>query len=217
MRHWQLKTRAKQQIHAYLKEQSNPRLHVGSGPNFLPGWLNADLRPVDHRSVFLDATTPFPLPGNSFEAVFSEHLIEHLPYADGQVMLRESLRILRPGGRIRIATPNLENLVTLISNRSGAVQTEYVDVVSSKYLPWNKGRQAAHVVTNFFWDFGHVCVYDPPSLEEALSQAGFTQITQVADRESTEPSLANLECHGQVVGDRVNRFETMVFEAVKSA
>jgi predicted SAM-dependent methyltransferase len=57
-----------------------------------------------------------------FDYVFSEHMIEHVSYAEGLLMLRECLRVLKPGGRIRIATPSLEVLLDLYKPSKTPIQ-----------------------------------------------------------------------------------------------
>ena len=47
------------------------------------------------------------LPEDSFDAITMSHAIEHL--VDPEATLRECLRILKPGGRIVIVTPNVES------------------------------------------------------------------------------------------------------------
>ena len=86
----------------YLAGHPVRRLHIGCGPHLLDGWLNADYEPRARSVLCLDATCRFPLPSNSFDTVFSEHMIEHVPHAGGAVMLSEIFRVLRPGGRVRI-------------------------------------------------------------------------------------------------------------------
>lgn len=49
------------------------------------------------------------LPEASFDAITMSHVLEHLP--DPAVTLLECHRVLRPGGRIAIVTPNLESLL----------------------------------------------------------------------------------------------------------
>ena len=73
--------------------------------------------PRGPQFVYMDATALFPLPDASFDYIFSEHVIEHMSYADGGRMLRECLGVLKPGGRIRIATPNLVRLLGLYAAR----------------------------------------------------------------------------------------------------
>lgn len=47
------------------------------------------------------------LPANSFDAITMSHTIEHL--TDPAATLRECLRILKPGGRLVVVTPNVES------------------------------------------------------------------------------------------------------------
>ena len=49
-------------------------------------------------------------PDNSFDGVFSAHLIEHLPYPKVVELIEQSYRILQPGGVILLVTPNARSL-----------------------------------------------------------------------------------------------------------
>jgi len=99
--------RRRGRIAAYLRSHDITKLQLGAGENIRPDWLNTDLhdygRPAD--LVYLDVRRPFPFPDESFDLVFSEHMLEHLEYEEGLRCLVECRRVLRPGGRIRIATP----------------------------------------------------------------------------------------------------------------
>ena len=61
----------------------------------------------------LDVTKPFPFQSGIFDAVFSERMIEHIPYLAGRSTLQECFRVLKAGGMIRISTPNLHFLIDL--------------------------------------------------------------------------------------------------------
>src|SRR5271163_470605 len=84
----------------YLKRHAVTKLQIGAGLNIRDEWLNGDIDPVAPAVIYLDASRPFPLPDNSFRYVFSEHMIEHVPYADGRHMLNECYRVMARGGRI---------------------------------------------------------------------------------------------------------------------
>lgn len=52
-----------------------------------------------------DLTFPLPFPDESFQTVFSNQVIEHLPGATQKQMLSEAFRVLRPGGQVLIISP----------------------------------------------------------------------------------------------------------------
>lgn len=49
-------------------------------------------------------------PDQSVDGIFCAHLVEHLPYPKVMELVRQSFRILQPGGRIVLATPNARSL-----------------------------------------------------------------------------------------------------------
>jgi SAM-dependent methyltransferase len=56
------------------------------------------------------------LPEASQSVISGFHLVEHIPFADLQVLVSEALRLLIPGGLLIIETPNPENIVVGASN-----------------------------------------------------------------------------------------------------
>ena len=87
--------RASQEISEYIASHKVRKLQIGSGQNSINGWLNTDIEPTKDQ-VYLDASTAFPIPPDSFDYIFAEQLIEHLTLDQGQAMLRECYRILVP-------------------------------------------------------------------------------------------------------------------------
>jgi predicted SAM-dependent methyltransferase len=203
-------------VDEYLATNDTKKLQIGAGKNGLPGWLNTDYSPRDGGSLFLDASQPFPFADGVFDCVYSEHVIEHLVYKDGATMLRESHRVLKRGGRIRIATPNLRRITSLLEKPLDDIRRRYIKLATDEHAPENTDYQPSVVVNGFFWDFGHYFVYDPETLGRAFELAGFSGVRQTEVGESEDQNLRNLESHGNIIGDEMNRFETMVFEAVKT-
>ncbi len=58
--------------------------------------------PVTWSRIGEDNRLPFP--ANTFDAVIAQHVVEHIPDVDAA--LREWARVLKPGGRLALATPN---------------------------------------------------------------------------------------------------------------
>jgi len=205
-------------IRRYLESHEVRKLQLGAGPNELSGWLNSDRDPETPSSVYLDATRRFPLPDRSFHYVFSEHQIEHLTFGKGLFMLRECFRVLRPAGRIRIATPDLVAIAGLAAPELRDDQRRYVRWAIETFVPDAPPELAAFAINNAFRNWGHRFLYDEATLGYALARAGFTDIRRYAMGESEDSSLRALESHGVVHGDEpMIRFETLVLEAARPA
>ncbi|KAJ8603463.1 hypothetical protein CTAYLR_005091 [Chrysophaeum taylorii] len=110
-------------------------LHVGSGLSLPVGALNTDIEGIavpgsgqstpteplvaidvagEKRRYFLqhDARQPFPLAPGSFDWVFAEHFVEHVPRRDAVRFLQEARRLVsKKGGVLRITTPDLSKYV----------------------------------------------------------------------------------------------------------
>jgi predicted SAM-dependent methyltransferase len=201
-------------IQGYLDKHDVRKLQIGAGPNRLSGWLNTDRDPLTPQDVYLDAARRFPLPDQSFDYIFSEHQIEHLSYNQGIFMLGECFRVLRPGGRIRIATPDLATIAALATSELSPRQRNYVQWVIETFVPEARGELPAFVINNLFYSWGHRFLYDEPTLSDALARVGFTCVRRYGMGESDDAALGGLEAHGVAQGDEaLIRFETMILEA----
>jgi predicted SAM-dependent methyltransferase len=191
------------------------KLHIGCQLHVLPGWLNADIHPPSDEVLCLDATKNFQLEGGSFDYVFSEHMIEHIPYDKGLAMLRECHRILRPGGRIRITTPNLAFLVNLYRNDGDEQHAGYIGWATKQFIPWAPYADRSFVINNFVRDWGHQFIYDAPTLARAMADCGFVQVSEKSLHQSGDPALTGIENETRAPAGFV-RMESITLEAVKS-
>lgn len=205
----------------YLLSHELRKLHLGCGRHVLEGWFNCDVRPRCKGVVQLGAAKRFPFEDRQFDFVYSEHMIEHLSFDSGASMLAECHRVLRPGGRLRVSTPDLAFVVALYaSNRS---------VLQERYLHWAVGRESksrlrpppetngfappaeVFVINNFMRDWGHQFIYDGPTLRYAFLRAGFEEITQCQIGESSADALKGLE-HETRLPDGFLQLETLTME-----
>lgn len=84
---------------------------VASGVDLDEGMLAA-CRERALNVEMADAVTSLrALPDDSVALVSAFHLVEHMPFAEVQTLIREALRVLQPGGLLIMETPNPENLV----------------------------------------------------------------------------------------------------------
>lgn len=201
-------------LREYLGAHSSARLQIGTGTNPLTGWFNTDLIPAD-GIFFVDAREPLPFPSRCFEYVFSEHLLEHVNWEDGCRFLSECHRVLKPGGTLRVATPNLRFLVDLCAAQKTELQERYIEWSVDRFVP-DRGRNLeGFVVNNFFYSWGHRFVYDPATLAHAFRQAGFQEPRECRVGESVDANLRGLEAHGRHIPPEYNELETLIIEGVR--
>lgn len=196
-------------VERYLRQASEPKLHFGAGPVRLDGWLNTDLIAGD---IHLDLERPLPLPDTSFQHAFGEHVIEHLSEQAGISLLAELRRVLRPGGRVRLTTPDLRKLIALYEDRNPVISLadyrRFFDDLTAK-----RHERPCQVLNDYLRLWGHRYVYDEEDLAAKLEQAGFRDVRCVEPGESEVPALRGLERHGGA--EWVNRAEAMCLEATR--
>jgi 2-polyprenyl-3-methyl-5-hydroxy-6-metoxy-1,4-benzoquinol methylase len=69
--------------------------------------------PAHVEWIQADLNAPLPCPDSSFDAILSTEVIEHLE--NPRAVFREWSRVLRPGGRLLLTTPNQESIRSLAS------------------------------------------------------------------------------------------------------
>ncbi len=216
---WLWPRRRAKVVREYLAKNPQRKLHLGTGPDFKldASWLASDLNPHHDRGiVYLDAAKPFPFDDATFDYVFCEHLIEHLTYPEGEGMLREAYRVLKPGGRIRVGTPDLRVFVAFFAEHLDETQREYIRYHVDKFVTPHGSHSPVFVLNSVVRNWGHQFLYDEATLRGAMEKAGFKDLKRYASGESDDPVLKGLEFHGKVVkNEAMNAHETMVLEARK--
>jgi predicted SAM-dependent methyltransferase len=177
----------------YLANHKIKKLQIGCGDHALSGWLNSDYMPKKPGVIHLDAKGVYPFPENTFDYVFSEHIIEHVPFSDGIAMLRESRRVLKGGGKVRIATPDLMFLHGLLSDPKSEIQEDYLRWATDRFVNDAPSCDPAFVVNNFVRSWGHQFIHSEASLRHAFQAAGFKAIERFTVSESDDDQLCKLE------------------------
>lgn len=210
-----LTSREQRVFNSYMRTHDTRGLHVGCGDNVLQEWLNTDRNPSVNR-IYLDAVKKYPFPDNSFDYVFSEHMIEHISYADGRIMLSECFRVLKPGGTIRLATPDLQFLIGLYQDDQKKVHKDYIAWNAEMFIGNKAPHDAISVLNNYVRDWGHQYIYDVPALSRLMEDIGFTGIDKRELGESSHKKLQNLENKSRHP-DGFLALESLVLEATKPA
>ena len=203
-------------IRDYLGSHPVRKLQVGAGGKDPEGWLNSDIDPSS-KEVYLDATRRFPLPDESFQYVFSEHMFEHVSWEDGIALLRECYRVLALGGRVRTVTPDLGKFVRLLSGL-GPEEEQYIGA-KLRFHQWPvTPMPGIYILNREEHKFGHHFLYDSATLRKSLELAGFQHIAEIPMGEETDPVFREAEFRTRNPGSDlgiVNHWEAMAFEATR--
>lgn len=183
----------KRRVNKLLEKYPGKRcLNVGCGTDYKKGWINLDNNSdnnIDKLDLNWDLRNPLPFEDNSIDYIFNEHLIEHLTVEEGQVAIKDMMRVLKPGGVMRIATPDLEVAVDKYINLP--VKDDPV-LNSEKFgLGFIKTRAEKINITFRWW--GHQWLYDWEELERRLVSAGCSDITRGKHGISKYKELNKLE------------------------
>jgi predicted SAM-dependent methyltransferase len=182
----------------YLAQSKEPKLHIGCGQHVLPDWLNTDRSPNSVEIMHIDATRPLAFKAETFDFVFTEHLIEHLPYRTGLELLAECRRVLKPAGKIRISTPNLAFLIDLARADKSDLQREYIKWACRTFVPGAPEDNETFAINNFVRGWGHTFIYDEKTLSRAMKEAGFKEVIKFDLQQSGDVALRNLENEGRM-------------------
>jgi predicted SAM-dependent methyltransferase len=152
------------------------QLHLGSGPQALPGWINIDNLPYPGVDLVWDLARGIPF--RDAKTIFAEHFIEHLTFAQAEQLVRNCRAALRDDGILRLSTPNLD----------WVLQTSCVS---------GDALRDCFVINRAFHGWGHQFLYNLPALTDLLQRAGFESVRSFGYGQSDTPALAGIERHEQ--------------------
>lgn len=153
------------------------KLHIGSGPIYLEGWVNIDISDAHKSDICADVLT---LDFKEVDVIYSCHFFEHLSYPNDAIKaLSLFYNWLRPGGVLRLAVPDL-----------GLAAVDYVMKGDLKFLYGGDFKGYYHKDTpcerfNFFikaWE--HQMCYDFELLKSLLQDGGFETIYKTGANQS---------------------------------
>jgi predicted SAM-dependent methyltransferase len=165
----------KQYKQHYLATHTPKILNLGGGGNCLKDCLTADITP--RADIYVDITKKLPFDNNSVDYIFCEEAIEHINLNDGIGLLKECLRILKEGGIIRIATPDLDWFASQLS----------------------QSVEACNEINEIFYEHDHRYLYTKKTLRYFVEQAGFINLIQSSYKDNNS-QLGYLDSHA----DRFN-------------
>ncbi len=120
------------------------KLHLGCGTNIYPGWVNLDCAKLPGVDVVHDLNQlPLPFADGTVSEILCEDVFEHVSYVP---LLKECLRLLVPGGQIRIQVPHF----TAVNNFDDPT---HINMFSSKTFNYFAGNTYEGKFRGYYFDF----------------------------------------------------------------
>jgi predicted SAM-dependent methyltransferase len=159
-----------------VRPSDGPRhLHLGCGPKYLPGFVNIDANPFNKIDVWLDVRNGLPFPSSYADSIYTTHMFEHF-YPDELLrLLKQCLRVLRPGGGIRLVVPSLASAIAAYAQKRCDWFDDY-----PRHFDSLGGRFSNFV----FCDGQHRMAFDLSYFDEVLRAAGFRDVEESAEGRS---------------------------------
>jgi predicted SAM-dependent methyltransferase len=163
-------------------------LNIGSGGRGLAGWVNTDaVRHPGDQSFPCDVRRTLPLADGSVARILAEHVVEHLNFKlEIPKVLEEFLRVLEPGGMLRIIVPDGRRFVEAYLANDSA----HWGPLGVHALPLDMPTPMAMLNHVFHQGGEHHFAYDFETLDWALGKAGFTDVRRSSFGVSSDPLLA---------------------------
>lgn len=129
---------------------------------------------------YADGSARIPHATGSVDVVYSSHMIEHLDRHEAWLFLLECMRVLKPGGTLRLAVPNLKWSILEYMEKGNADH-----FIAQLQFDIDKPRGLVARVHRFLTGGrGHHWMYDGPSLSRLVGEAGFVRIEILAAGET---------------------------------
>jgi SAM-dependent methyltransferase len=176
------------------------RLNWGCGDTGEPGWVNSDIKDGPGIQISADIREGLPVADESFDYAVSIHALPMISYPDLVPVLQELRRVLKRGGVLRLALPDLEKGIHAFQRRD----RDYFIV------PDEEVRSAGgKLIVQLLWYGYSVTLFTADFAEELLWKAGYREVNHCAYKQT-------FSAHAPGILDLDNReAESLFIEAVK--
>lgn len=163
------------------------KINFGCGEGRLSGWINVDLERSCRPDVVANLARDLPFASGSVDFIHSEDFISQLDLDQGGHFLRECRRLLKPGGVMRLLTPDLQKFA-----RQYLENPEWLVRIWEAQVGVPLKTRSACEILNVGMRIGGQFQYDRPTFVAVAAGCGLTAV-EVRYNESRHPELCGLD------------------------
>jgi predicted SAM-dependent methyltransferase len=138
---------------------------------------------------YANASHRIPHADETVDTIYSSHMIEHLDRQEAADFLAECLRVLKPGGVLRLSAPNLRWSILEYVEKGRADE-----FVAQLQFDLDRPRGVVGKLRQLLsGGRGHHWMYDGPSLRELVAAGGFADVEVVPAGETRLAASGDLD------------------------
>ena len=162
-------------------------LEIGPGPRRVPGFETINVVWGHDVDYIGDASKRLPFASDSFDLVYASHVLEHIPWYQVPSVIKEWVRIIKPGGSIEILLPNgLLIAQTFVNSELGISN----DIGEDGWYKFNERHDPCVWANGRIFSYGdgtgrknnpnwHMSVFSPRYLRSLLEDSGLIKIHEL--------------------------------------
>ena len=172
-------------------ERLNRRLEIGPGEGRIEGFETLNVLGNPNVDYVCDATGRLPFDDESFELVYASHILEHVPWYQAEIVLREWVRIIQPAGRLEIWVPDGLKIARAFVEAEDRGSTEFH---SDPWWKFNEQKDPCVWMSGRCFSYGdgrgtpdnpnwHRALFSARHLESLMLSVGLEDVRSLGDKD----------------------------------
>lgn len=164
------------------RKETQRYLEIGPGNAMMPGFETLNIVGGPNVDYVFDAAKKLPFGDNTFDLIYASHMLEHIPWYKMEEVLKEWIRILKPGGNLEIWVPDGLKICKVLIDAEQGLITESPDdwnMFNPRKDPfiWVNGRLIYGARPDYpSW---HRAIFSPRYLKELFEYVGLIKIKEM--------------------------------------
>lgn len=169
----------------YIKKNKILKIHFGSTDE-IDGFFNSQIIGKNPINI----TKKLPINNNTISTIFTSHVIEHLHKKEIIIFLKESFRVLKPGGKNIILTPSLDKIINILYVNKDIDSKNKLLERQKKWAKENEINSCSYI-NGLFRNYGHRFIVNFEFLKNEAEKIGYTKINIVKNDEIPDIEINN--------------------------
>lgn len=179
---------------------SGLKVHLGSGPINIQGWVNVDARPYSHVHLVSEGLELQEFADNMISEIYLCHVLEHFSFNEAKTLLVSLFKKLAPGGVLRLSVPSFDLLIDVYRESGNNLELIKYAVMGGQDYQYNFHRS----------------LYNREALCKLLGETGFTNATEWKTLEDFGVDLGDWSS-GSIRFNGTSKYISLNIKAVKKA